>query len=295
MAISLYETDSLSIILVKTIAAEIRLAVISGKGVVQVPEHPGIFFITELAEGVPPFNAPIEVDEKYYIDARRFSTVNKAGEMKTNDSISMDYQTRLTLLERSWVHSIDKSDFFYSSPTHLTQYCNWLAKNLSHHFRLPFEEENLVLAACALFYAGQHFNNITESSKDKLISRYIMNALPLMDTSIQRVQEDQDINYPRNIEEFCTFIRNANISLVFKSFDSVQLKNIIGRTFTFGVSDPTLSLRLAIEHPPAWLALEATIYDNTFLRNTILGKQLHGQRGLSYQSLFGRWFEKLKG
>lgn len=295
MAKNLYETDSLSGILVKSIAAEIRIAVIGGKGVTQVPEHPGIFYITEAAESVPPFNAPIEVDEKYYIDARRFTTLNKSGELKITDGISNDYQTRLTLLERSWVHSIDKSDFFYSSPTHLTEYCNWLAKNLSHHFRLGFEEENLVLAACGLFYAGQHFNNITENSKDKLINRYLMNALPLMDTSIQRVQEEQEINHPRNVEEFCAFIRNANISLVFKSFDSIQLKNIIGRTFTFGVSDPFLSLRLAIEHPPAWLALEATIYDNTFLRNTILGKQLHGSRGSSYQSLFGRWFEKLKG
>lgn len=296
MASNLYSTASLSGMAVNSITSEIRLGVISNKGVEPVPEYPNIFYITEESVSVPPFNAPIEMDEKYYIDARRFTTVDKTGKLRLTDSVSAEYQNHLAVLERAWVHSLDKDDFFYKSPTNLVHYSNWLAKNLSHHFRLSFEEENLVLAACALFYAGLHFNNVTESSKVALICRYINNSkLPLIDTSIERVQSDQDILFPRTIEEFCSFITNANISLVFKKFDSTQFKNIIGRTFTFGVCDPTLALRLAIEHPPAWISLRMAITSNTYLRNTILGRQIHNDRDTSFNIIFERWIDKLKG
>lgn len=296
MSANLYNTRTLNGTVINSITSEIRIAKISNIGIKPLEDFTGIFLITEEAFSTPPFQAPIEVDGDWYIDSRRFSTVNKAGGLRLTDTISADYFTELTLLEREWCSEDDKSDFYFKSPTNLTHYCNWIARNLAHHFRLEFAEENRLLAAAALFFTGQHFNSVKADSKASVIERYIKNSkLVLMEDSLDSVKEDQEIDYPRTTEEFCNFVRNGNISLVFNTFDVAQFHNIMSRTFAFGVVDPNVALFTAIEHPPAFMALRSVIIKNSYLRKTILGSQLYADRDTTYNTVYNRWVDKLKG
>lgn len=296
MSRTLYETRALSGYAIQQIASDIELQKINGRGVVELENAKGIYLITENAEGVPPFNTPIEVNEEYYIDARSFTTVGRDGILKIRDQITHDFQVELAILERHWAHSNDKDEFFYLSSSNLTQFSNWLAGNVAHHYRMDYVDEMKVRGAAALFYIGQHFNNIDQDATKLQLVRYILKNVMVNQETIDFVQEGQEIDFPRTIDEFCKFLATANIHLqLSKEITPMVLGNIMTKTFTFGIINANLIMRTAFEHPPVWMSMRAAILNNTFLRKNILGEQLYKDRDhKQYLTAYTRFVDRYK-
>ena len=289
MSRSLYETRALKGFAVQSIANDINMQVISQRGILPVEDHTGIFAINENAESVAPFNFPIEVNENYYIDVRSITNIGRDGILNIRDSINYEFQSNLACLEREWVHNIEKDEFFYLSVYSMRNYVEWMARNIAHEYRLDFVKEMQITAVCALFYVGQHFNNIKEDLTKVQMCRYILKNLKTSQESLDYVMNSQDIEFPRTIEEFTHFLSTCEIDLQLRNFSPLVLCNLLSKTFTFGVVPPNLVLRAAIEHPPVYLCLVNTILSNSYLKKSILGEQLYrGRDGASYLSTFSR-------
>lgn len=278
MARSIYETKLLSGYALDSIKSELELQVVSGKGIVPADGYPGIFFVTEEVESVPPFPLPIELNEKYYIDARPFTSISKNGELKIRDMINSNFQLELAVLERTWVHSEYKDEFYCISNFLISSFSHWLGSNLKHNWRLDYTAELQFNAAAALYYTGLHYNNINDDMVATRLKRNITKHVTTSYSDIEFITNDQVVEFPRDVVEFSNFLVASDIHLMLKSFKPMSLINIMAKTFTFGLINPKVVVEVAMEHPPVFIALVGTILKNQFLRKTILGEQLYKQK-----------------
>jgi hypothetical protein len=260
---------------INSLRSEIELAKVTGKGLHE--RSPRLFYITEEAANIAPFNFPIVSSDgkEIYVDARGFTSVGKDRvSIKIRNEITAQYFDTLAYLELDWINLKNKDEMLFAFSDSLKHFANWIGENVSHDQRMDWNEKMRLESCAALYYVGLFHSHVEQGMQDTQLRRFITKHVMTNEESLDFVSADQEINYPRTIEEFCKFVADANINLQLNTFNPLMLKNIMFRT-VFGIGEVRSVIELGLRHPPAFLAMVHTILQNSFLNKSALGAKLY--------------------
>lgn len=260
---------------VNSLRTEIELAKIGNKGLYKKDSR--LIYITEEATNIPPFDFPIVSSDgaEIYVDARGFTTLSKDKvSIKIRDETTAMYYDTLAYLELEWINLKNKDELLYSCTEGLSHFADWIGENLSHDQRMDWQEKMRLKACAALYYIGLFNSHVEEGLQDTQLRRLITKHVVVSEEALDFVSDGQEIAYPRTIDEFCKFVVESNISLQLNNFNPLMFGNVMGRT-VFGIGQIKPIIDTSLKHPPAFLAMMYTILNNTFLKKSALGGQLH--------------------
>lgn len=261
--------------LINTLRSEIELAKISGKGLFK--RSPRLIYITEEASNIAPFDFPIVSSDgkEIYVDARGFTTVGKDKvSIKIRNEITAMYFDTLAYLELDWINLKNKDELLYACSDSLKHFAEWIGQNIAHDQRMDWSEKMRLETCVGLYYIGLFHSHVEPGMQETQLHRLLTKHVVTNDESISFVSADQEVNFPRTVEEFCKFVVNANINLQLNSFNALMLGNVMSRT-VFGIGQVKSVIELGLRHPPAFLAMVYTILENSFLKKSALGAQLY--------------------
>lgn len=226
-----------------------------------------IKFVTDKHDDVDTFVHPYwrQVEDVVYIDTRGYSTVTADGTHTFRSGEEKDFWFYRAKLELAWMRN-DRTELYTAFQFANEVFVRWLTGLISHQFKLAPIHETRLMCCVALFNIGRYFDKIEGF---RMVEKYVQQITAQYRLDVNTAFEIADLcggTFPRNVDEFVDLVHRANISGALQSFNRGTLANILGSSF-FLVANAAQITALAIEYPPAFVAMVLMAFKHTTLAN----------------------------
>lgn len=249
-----------------------------------IAESESVMMVTPIAEKVPAFVMPITHVEyadrrlsdwgAVFMDGRSFmrrDNRNDAGFVVVNQMQS-DFFCRIGDLTALWVkHPQMREDFLRVGDLAAQVYISWVSHSIASKLGLDLEVARELQIITGLYYAQQFFTAeecLSEQGKAKLmklIQRWTRHPLQLIEGIVGQLPYMNLLDdYVKGVQTY--FAHNTRVSQINVGF----LVMALGRSW-FGYGAQEISA-VALEYPPAFLALVEAACNAKVWRKTHLGK-----------------------
>lgn len=250
-----------------------------------------IHYVVETSP-MAPFPAPIYHDGIVYVDARPFTTIERDGSLRIKDMVEHKLRLDQAMLEHIWVEKpISHENLTEQLRYHREILAKWISDSINFTYGLNPTQSMQVLALSTLFTVGQFYNNVDDVTAFRL-QETLAKQFYLNHSIYETVTGNTDFLFPRDIDEFVQMIEAADITTRLTDFKRVSLIALLSKSF-WGVSNDTLLCTLAIEYPPALLAIIRTCIDNSAYKRSKLGKLVDGNKSKNSHEAFARAYDIL--
>lgn len=233
-----------------------------------------ILLISDKGAPIPKFRCPMWIDKEEERNPHKDTNyiIADIRDLRPGD---MDLVSTLCMLAAGWEdESVDELYNSYTILPHKT-FTQWIARQLSVRFNLDLHEQNRIAIYAALYYmlCGRELSDLTNSRNEGATVQRISQASNCSVAMVTELLQETDLD----------IFENQGIPLLIDLCKRVspRLEKIMSRETLFAVTTrvwlgdlgPTLCT-LALEYPPALIALvRAAIKDNSY-NNTTLHKLL---------------------
>lgn len=232
-----------------------------------------IQYVMDNAQDVKPFPVPVRFGDQVYVDARNFASRGANGELKIRNPIEHQMRLDQARWEIVWAkHNAQQQVLMAQFPSHHEIFGKWIGDLLSNTFALaPYQSAQVQLLAGA-FSVGQFSGHITDPLQIKRIQERVCQELRLDADILERVTGfgEENIAFPRNLDEFIAMLHAADISVRLKDVLPETLSQAASKSF-FGISNEDWLCRLGLEYPPALLVMIAASLRNNMFNRTRIG------------------------
>jgi len=260
-----------------SLKAQLELARKLNQTVAQSEE---VHYVIETAADVKPFPLPIVVESDVYVDARTFTTLDRAGELKIRNPIEHALRLDQARWELVWKRNSSKLGALMAQlPYHHEIYSKWVSDAITHTYALTPYQSGQIQALAALFSVGQFYNNFSDDLHLMRLQQFLSRELTIPMELFESATGHTEFLFPRNAEEFVEMVQAADISSRLKDFSVLTLQQALNTSF-FGVSFEKQLCTSAIEYPPSLLVIiKACMQNNMFNRCRIGGVVKKSQTG----------------
>lgn len=292
MITNCYDSGAFKHYVLKTLGADLELAKAQNQ-TQQMSEDVHYLLPTS---SIASFPAPYLHGGIVYVDAREFSSQQRTGELKFLNPMENQLRFEMASFEKIWQDgAISKSNILSQFPYHVEIFSKWVSSTLQSLYALDPYQTISLQAISALFVVGQYINSVDDQMALRLQEK-MCRDLKISFSTFESVTTGTETLFPRNLEEFCEHIIASEISPRLIDISPASLRQALGGGF-WGVSNERLVVNLALEYPPAFLALIKTCIENTSLKRSRIGstvisnnyKNNHSSFLRSYQMLLGRY------
>lgn len=230
-------------------------------------EGADIKFVTDAHDDVDTFVHPYwrQEEDVVYIDTRGYSTVTADGTHTFRNGEEKDIWFYRAKLELAWIRN-DRTELYTAFQFANEVFVRWFTSLISHEFKLAAIHESRLMCCVAMFNIGRYFNKIDGF---RMVEKYIQQIVSQYRLDVNTAYEIADLCgdvFPRNVDEFVDLVHRANISAALQSFNRGTLANILGSSFFLVANAPQITA-LAIEYPPAFVAIVLMAFKHTTLAN----------------------------
>lgn len=255
----LIEYDNLSTNYINANTANIKLIFITGKtnSEKQIPlfNHPYLFTdmknVTYLLTDVRPYVNIDKLDDNLYEAAK--------------NKMQLDYVITRTLLTTMWIEESPES-LNRIKLSSARVFAGWISSLTSNVLSLNISDK-LDLNIITLYFYLSLFNNNMDDSE---IARIMHSILQISNAKAMYIKGivDQINTNPENINDYISNVKTVIQTPNIKNFNMDILLNMITKTW-YG-PQANVTLPIAIEHPPTWMAiLYSVLMDRTYKRSMI--------------------------
>lgn len=230
-------------------------------------EGEDIKFVTDKHEDIDTFVHPYwrQAEDVVYIDTRGYSTVTADGTHTFRNGEEKDIWFYRARLELAWMRS-DRTELFTAFQFANEVFVRWFTSLISHEFKLAPIHESRLMCCVALFNVGRYYNRIEGF---RMVEKYVQQIATQyridVNTAFEIAELCGDV-FPRNVDEFVDLVHRANISGALQPFNRGTLANILGSSFFLVANAPQITA-LAIEYPPAFVAIVLMAFKHTTIAN----------------------------
>lgn len=250
-----------------------------------------IHYVLETA-AVAAFPAPIYNNGVVYVDARTFTTIDRDGSVKIKDIV----ENRIRLEQAQWEYvwatkPVSHENIAEQLPYHREIFAKWVSESVNFTYALNIYQSSQMLALASLYSAGQFYNNLDEVNALRLQDK-LANQFYLQPALYETVTGNTDYLFPRDITEFVTMVKAAELSPRLNEFSRVALITMLSRSF-WGVSNDTVLSSLAIDYPPALMVIIRTCIENTSFKRSKLGKLIDSNKAKNAHVNFVKAYDQI--
>lgn len=248
-------------------------------------------YVIETAS-IAPFPAPIYHNGIVYVDARPFTTLERDGSLRIKDMVEHRLRLEQAQLELIWIEKpVSHENLTEQLRYHREILAKWISDSINFSYGLNPYQSVQMLALASLFTIGQFYNNVDDPTAFRL-QETLAKQFYINHSVYETITTDTERLFPRDIEEFIQAVSMSQITPRLVDFKAVSLISLLSKSF-WGVSNDTLLCTLAIEYPPALLAIIRTCIDNTAYKRSKIGKLVDGNKSKNAHESFVRAYDTL--
>ena len=248
----------------------------------------GLTRVTPGLADIPPFAHPLifvpsngstpgqELKPQYttYIDVRNFTRIDREGNVVVAADLDYNLAVYRGALQEVWSGE-NYLDIQNLGDLPLMVYARWMAEIINRRLALTPDVQVTVTVIAAYFYLNMFLDHLPGQPTDKLEDKEIdrmavaisrctyMNAAAVIDII-------KELPPMRDVHDFLQALKAFTNSERFAHFDLALLYQIVVGSW-FGSSAPEIT-KVAIEHPPTWVAMVALAAEERGYYNTTIGK-----------------------
>lgn len=250
-----------------------------------------VYYVVDTCN-VTPFPAPIVHEGKVYVDARTFTAVERDGNLRVRDIVEHKLRLEQAQLELIWVNGhVNTEHLSEQFKYHREVLTKWICESVSFTYALNLYQQGQFTALVSLFTIGQFYNNMSEAealrTQEMLAKQFYLN-FDIYETVTGRLEN----LFARDINEFVESVKLADISPRLADFQRVTLLTLLGKSI-WGVSNDTVLSTLAIEYPPALMAIIRMCIENTSFKRSKLGKVVDSNKSRNAHETFAKAYDYL--
>lgn len=279
---SAYETSACPGYIVKQIQEALQEFIIQN---VFKKDDSGRIYIVESGylslsdEKVPSFYHPMIVEHRgeknIVVDVRQTGKYNvQSGNFEVRDKDGYDAIVLRGELNDVFVNGLPEQ-LKNVSQLPLDVYMNWVSESIAKRIGLDGRDQFVTSVLAGVLYLNLFWNKqVAEKTDITYLTTTISRVSGMPHQAVYEIVQAYPII--KNLEEFCTALKEVTQSVRFNNFNVSLLIQIIGG-YWYGVNAREI-IAVALEHPPTWMALIFQAINDKGMRHSGLTKILDRNR-----------------